>query len=521
MSESREELPVSSGRPRNREWSQTAFQLSILVIAVLGYLWLFWQVRDGRYLPAWSDEFGYYNNTRSYVENGSLKGAILVEENVSPIGQFDTHGFAYTLLHGLIARVFGFHRLNMILFNLACLLLALALIPRFDIGTTQKVALASSILLYMMVPIWLFTYMQETMQIGVGVLAGFMLWKLYGAGEAGRQRRYAVAYLAVLAVASLFRPSWSFAAVGLIPLATNRRQVVFYSGVSVAAVLVSFVYLRLFCAPYSYGLIGKGLAELQAGRPLGFLGLVFSNLATNVRYFFFTVLLWPMGTSESGWVTSRIAVSYVLSKYLLVALCGFSLWRGLARRDKLALAAGAVTGLNLLVLLLLYDARDWVGPRAVAAMFPLLLIALLPCRRLSAVIPLFLLVLFPQAMSFTENVVVFSHRAVAARYDSSPEAVQAFQDIGRQIQEPRLTTVLVSELFYAMDDIPLVALPMRSRAGYPIRYTFNALGGDDLALRKPGFVDYVLVPDTLAGPALDPDHATLLLERVDVTRDQQ
>jgi hypothetical protein len=514
MSAVPEERRVANGVRHVPERSQALFQFAILAIAVFGYLWLLWQIRDGRYMPAWSDEYSYYVNTRSYVENGRLEGAILIEENVSPLGQFDAHGFAYTLLHGLIARVFGFHRLNMILFNLACLLLALVAVLRFDVGAAQKAALASSIMLYMTVPIWLFTYMQETMQIGVGVLAGLLLWKLYAAEAAGRRRYYAVAYLAVLVVASLFRPSWAFCTVGLLPLAANRRQALFISGIVLAAVGASFLYIRFLCASYPYGFLVKAIAELQAGRVFGFLGQLFTNFITNVRYFYITTLLWPMGVSESAWIVSRIGTSYVLSKYILTFLCGFCLWQGFSRRDRLAQAVGIIVALNLLVLLFLYDTRDWMGPRTVAAMFPLLMVGMLRNRRVMAVIPFALLILFPQAMSFTEGVVIATHRHVAAEYESNIGARDTFAEIGRQITEPRLTTVLASRFFYAMEDIPLLALPVRSRAGQPIRYTFNVLGDDELELKKPGFVDYILVPDTIVGTTAEPAHVKLRLVRV-------
>ncbi len=481
--------------------AQVILLVVVLLIAVVAYARFLLAISDGQYMPAWSDEIGYYVNAKSYAETGSLHGAFLLEENVSRIGEHGAHGFAYSLFHGLIAKVFGVHGLTMILTNIAFLVLGLVLVFVQKFTLTRKFVIVSSILLYFMVPIWLFAYMQETIHMFLGVLVGVLLYRIYRCEDGRCRKAHIAVYLICVAVAMLFRPSWSIATAGLIPLAESRgRRIVYIIG-SLVGVFLSFVYASLFLAAYPYGFMVKAAAVLQEGQVFRFIWLLLRNFGANIAKFFFDAPFWPApGVSEAAVDGSRITISYFLSKYLLVGLSAFCLWVGFRKKDRFALAAGLVASVTILMVLVFYDAFDWREHRSLAAMFMLLLIPAAAYRGIGRVVPLLLLLLFPQVVNFTSNCIISVHRRVAVEYDRNPEVVRAFDNLRWQITESRLTTVLYSRDFWQMAGINHLAMPLTNAGGYPIRYTVNLRGGPDLAMKKPGFVDYILVPETVQDP---------------------
>ena len=172
--------------------TETLVLIAVIVAASLCYLWLALSMADGTYLPVSSDEVGYYSRARAFYENGSLTGPFMLEENVSRVGQFSSHGFSYNLFHGLIAKLVGFHPLNAIITNMVFLLLALGLIALQRLPLAQRLFLLAATLLYFTAPLYLFTYMQEAMHLLFGVCAGALLLAAYRAEEASRRRLYVV-----------------------------------------------------------------------------------------------------------------------------------------------------------------------------------------------------------------------------------------------------------------------------------------------------------------------------------------
>ena len=194
-------------------------------------------------------------------------------------------------------------------------------------------------------------------------------------------------------------------------------------------------------------------------------------------------------------------------------------WVGIRKRDRFALAVGILTAVNVLVLFLLYDSRNWIEHRLLAPVFLMMVIALAGRKQLLLLVPVLLLVLWPATANYTLNVMIAPHRYVGLKYERNQEIVREFQNVGNQIPDRRMTTVLGSRFLHSPGDISLMSLPLRSARGYPIRYTFNLDPDedphvDDLTLHNPGFVDYILIPDTLGGPLDDLQYVKLRLERV-------
>jgi len=151
-----------------------------------------------------------------------------------------------------------------------------------------------------------------------------------------------------------------------------------------------------------------------------------------------------------------------------------------------------------------YDAFDWREQRTLGPLIVLLAIAMIPHRRVATVVAVILLALFPQVVSFTQNVVIARHRAVATKYRDSPGYVEQCRGIGNMLHDRKLTTVLVTRRLWPDGDISFLSFPTTNAEGFPLRYTYNMVG-EDLALHKPGFVDYVLTVEPGQGaPGAEP-----------------
>ena len=488
--------------------------IAVLAVGCIGYLRMLPSIADGQYMPAWSDEFAYYQNAKAYAENGRMEAAIILEESVSRIGEFDAHGFAYTLLHGVVAKVFGNHPLNIILANVFFLLAAVVLVVLWRMPTPDRLTIITCLTLYFMVPIWLFTYMQETMQLAFATGAGLLLLSIYRTESPARRRTHVILLLGLLLVASMFRPSWLMCTIALVPLARTRRQLVLCSLGFIIALVASFGYVYLFLAPYPYGFLSKGLAALRTGEVLRFFGLLAGNLATNLHDFFLTSSVYrPFGAAHSAFTRSGIHVVSFASKYILLGLLALLCWRGFRHRDRFRLGVALFVLLNLASLLLFYEAKDWPPYRVLAPMFYISVIALASSVPVRTVLPVLLLVMLPKVLNYSANCVIEPHRAVAARYRDNPAVLREFESVRYRITDRRMSTVLVSRRLYVEGDIPVLALPSTNAAGYPIRYTFN-IHGVDLSLKKRGFVDYLLLPAEAYADGITDDAFSLRLERL-------
>jgi len=324
-----------------------------------------------------------------------------------------------------------------------------------------------------------------------------------------------VLFVGAMVVASWFRLSWMMFLFCLVPLARTRTRALVYAAAAGAGVVAGLVYTSLFHASYPYGFLATLRPALQQGEVLRAVGLVIGNFWTNMLTYFFRPQPFGVAPGMSAGVlsASQIGVAYLGTKYLLAAVVGACLWFGLRRGDRLALAAGVIGLITFLSLFLLYDAYEWREHRSLAPVFYVSAFALASRLRVRTIMTAVLLMLFAPLLSYAATGIIPARRAKAERFRASWVTVEAFDQLRYRIQERRTTTVLVSRGFARLSDIYVLALPLSNAAGYPIRYTFNLLGEEDLEVRNEEFVDYLLVPDVVTGPDGKPSLIPLLFER--------
>ena len=479
---------IEAGVPRSRaELLETLFLVLNLAALLAFYGWLLLPIlRDGGYMPAWTDEYGYVLDARSFAANGTLHAARVKEERVSPAFEASTHGPAYILLQGGIARAFGDPVElsvwpNVVALGIALLLVLLAL----PLERRQRMWVAVLLLLHFAVFLYAFTWMVETFQVTFAVAASVLLVTLYRTDRASRRFRATLAaYAVLLLVLSAFRVSYALWALGLVPLARDRRELVRFAALALLVVVLGIGLMRELSASNPNWPLSRAAAALSRGDAGAALALVVQNVGVNLQRYF-------VGETQG-------LRFYLVMKYVVVATGMVLLVAGVRRDDRLALGACAILAAHLVLLVLLYDANTWREHRHLAPVFYLMTIALVAGRLRIATIALYavLLALFPEIVGYAHARILPERQWMARQWGGSEEARAALGELaaldGRDGDGP--ITVLHAQGFYRNMSVFPLAVPVTSHAGRAIRYTGNLGRTPDTKRFGRLPIDYVLLP---------------------------
>ena len=479
---------IEAGVPRSRaELLETLFLVLNLAALLAFYGWLLLPIlRDGGYMPAWTDEYGYVLDARSFAANGTLHAARVKEERVSPAFEASTHGPAYILLQGGIARAFGDPVElsvwpNVVALGIALLLVLLAL----PLERRQRMWVAVLLLLHFAVFLYAFTWMVETFQVTFAVAASVLLVTLYRTDRASRRFRATLAaYAVLLLVLSAFRVSYALWALGLVPLARDRRELVRFAALALLVVVLGIGLMRELSASNPNWPLSRAAAALSRGDAGAALALVVQNVGVNLQRYF-------VGETQG-------LRFYLVMKYVVVATGMVLLVAGVRRDDRLALGACAILAAHLVLLVLLYDANTWREHRHLAPVFYLMTIALVAGRQRIATIALYavLLALFPEVVGYAHARILPERQWMARQWGGSEEARAALGELaaldGRDGDGP--ITVLHAQGFYRNMSVFPLAVPVTSHAGRAIRYTGNLGRTPDTKRFGRLPIDYVLLP---------------------------
>jgi hypothetical protein len=390
------------------------------VVATFG--WLGARVWWGPYLPssAISDGVGYFMGARSFYLNHSLRAPIVHLDKVSLIGEFYSHGFAYSLINGGAGLVVGWRDDLIIAVNVVLLGIATLFILTRRYGWPWRLALLLLLLTFYLTPTMTFAYMQETVHLLFALTLGHLLMRIVAGEQTRQDRRLVVWYCLFVALLALVRPTWVLWAAGLFAVAGSRRDRL------LAASLfgLGFVYQQLFFAPYPYYTpYAETVAALQEHR-FGdaahafarFLGQNAAKLFSDQFYIFGTTFI---PNACTGGVI-------VLTAYLY--------WRYRFRGDRPALAVALIaTG---------YDVR--AGARIVAVVFILQLVYLVRTKKRAtiAVLVVIQLATFPAVVGMTGRII--GAQASAGEYAVHHRAqLQTVRDLGSAINMGRRATIYV------------------------------------------------------------------------------
>lgn len=464
--------------------STTHWIVAAAVLAIYGGLTIFALHGDG-IAPAWSDEFVYHQSARSFAQNGVMQESILLSESTARWWGLGSHGFAYTLVDGWAYRLFGDSLHTKLVLNALFLLTAATLLLATSKRKPSESRWASLLILLttFVVPTYAFTYMQEVGHLTVAVVLWIVLRWIARSPE--RTLPVGVFFIAVM-VASLARPSWVLALFALLAFAQSKKEIAVYSIVAVVGLFVIAGTMPLFYAPYPFGFLPNALKAVAVEGWGGFAWRVAENVALNLRRYF--------GISGSP------SVAYFAAKYLFAIATAWVLIRGFRTNHRLAIVVGLMAAFQWLALCFFYDAFNWREQRMLAPLGLIVCLAIVhgwPGRPTTVLLAASLLIwiggVFRNAIPMIDE-----HRMAAIELANNPSEALDVARIADAIECDSPTTVLLPFGSFSRPAF-ILGLPVRSRLGFPIRYTMN-LDGDEFARFGKIAVGYAVVPPTSPKP---------------------
>jgi hypothetical protein len=447
------------------------------------------------YLPAneLNDGIGYFIGAKAFYVNHNLGGVTLLGRNVSPVGEFYTHGFFYSLVNGTIALIFGWHDKLIIICNMTLLAACAALILLSRYSWPWALALLLVFLTYYIVPTMTFAYYQEIVQLLIALILSRLLFTIFDMGKTPERRIFVVCYYVIITMAAVMRPSWAFWAFGLVPVGNSKREKIVIGSLAVAYVGLGYLFHKLFYAPFPYFTAMSDLVAAVAGGDIAkALSIEGRLLSSNFRSLF-DGELYVFGQTS-------IPYFYHLIVFLNTTYLYFLFWK---RADRAALAVALVGTVYILIIFTVWQAAS--GVRQIAPVFVLQMVYFVE-RRNSIVVGAFAimqLMMLPAVVALTGQIVDAHVRA--GRYAvENPGRPEALNNLGSAVSIGRRATIFVDETLANEPYPPIVHFALRSADGHPIRYSFDLRASQPMSARRfdSTFLDFVLTPQPLSRPDL-------------------
>lgn len=301
------------------------FALSVLLIAtpvllsvvLLQAAWGVW-LTDA--FPFWSDEIWYWHQAQAFATAGFESGYYTIKEVPAPaeMSPFISWGMFVSIFQGIVAAIFDWQLNTLMLFNLATLTAALALLV-WVLRPTIEQCLMLIAFLAMFSPLWLysFTTMFVVFELGVGagLAVGFIVLLRR---EQPTSRWVWISIVVVLVVASFLRLMWAVFFLPLIVLTAPQIKLSrFVLGIISTALLgLFFAWATIQTgAPYPSALTSQIVANLGSD-PAQALALMVEHVTNNLN-------LLDDGESYEVLYRQQLAVWTVM----LFGLAGFFAWR--------------------------------------------------------------------------------------------------------------------------------------------------------------------------------------------------
>jgi hypothetical protein len=463
--------------------------LLTLVLAVL--MWFAAKAFGGPYLPssAINDGFGYFMGAKSFYLNHTLRGPVLHLDNVSLIGQFDSHAFVYSLINGGAAILVGWHDKLIIAINILLLAICALFVLTRSYAWPWKLAFLLIFLTYFLTPTMTFAYMQEIVHLLLALVIGHLLFIILKSEEPGRKWRLLAGYCMLIAIAALMRPSWAFWAAGLLGIVRSRRDFVVFGSLTLAYIGLGYLFIKLFYAPYPYySPHDQTLAALKELRVVEAMQAYFGFLSENLSKLF----------SGNFYIFGLTHIPNAYT-FLMIGLTGYLFYQFYRYRDRFAFAVACIAAPYALAYTLTFDALS--AGRHMGVIFILQLTYLMKSRKSALVTALAVvqLALFPTVVGITDRVIDVQARAGEYAI-KNPEWVSAVRGLGAAIAIDRPATIYLDNAFHYTEFPVTIHLPLQGADGQALRYSQDLAATLPMAARKfdGGFLDFVLSAKPLA-----------------------
>ncbi len=237
----------------NKSFLTVMFILTPVLLTTV-FIWMFFTATIFDFIPAYTDEVGYWHETLTFVEHGFAGGQYSIGENPAPaeFTRFGVHGPAYPVLYGLLGRITGWEYSSGIVINL--ILTTLALIFLLRTGNPGKKQLLAGIILlgtYWPLLFYLPSNMTESLNQAIAMVLSVLFFRQISNQENNWKLNIVIFSIILLSIP--LRVTWSllFFHFFFFMIFDYRRYKVWGAIViSVGGVLFAFFITKYLYAPF-------------------------------------------------------------------------------------------------------------------------------------------------------------------------------------------------------------------------------------------------------------------------------
>jgi hypothetical protein len=478
--------------------SNTIFNgLAIGVSLVLLFILLLRFISIPHFSAFHEDETIYYSGAKVFAEANSVKARGVISENVSTFFEADWYGIFYPIFFGGIMKITGtsykaFITINILLYLLiAVIILKSKQLDRNERLSLLAITVASPVLLK-----YAFYFMPMVLNVLFALVLIFYLLKVNAASATMNRKDLNAAifkYVLLVLLFSLFRVTYVFWVIGIVPFSTSRKNGISLTVVCFVTVLLIVLYMKFFNAP--------AYAPNVA---------VISYLFQHDFYLFFkSVIHSIISNIEAGPLNFKtVSKPYILPYYFTLLAPFYLVYRyAVKQKNKLLLALSAICLLSNLVSLFFYYLAYGLYMRFSIQLFTTLCFVVIMDKTISNILKqsFILLLLLSSALAIPEQLIEFDQRELSG-VTLQNEFYSAIADLKNNIANQPVTTILVDRTLFVSHPSKEfeLAVPYIAANGGTIRYTYNIREKDPLTLHQKLKINYVLSVDSLKSPNLTP-----------------
>lgn len=424
--------------------------LLILFLVIFRYIFEFSTIKSN-YLPVWSDEIFYYLNAFSFYSNNNLQAALTYNGYGAVILGSDSHGFMYPLVHGGLAKIFGWSNLNMIIFNFTCLLLSILLIYKTKyLNFKNKIFIIVVLLIYPFGFLYNFTFLQESIQILLSIILGREFYYITQSNE--NRVRHIISFLILIIFASLFRPTWFFLIVILIPIAKSKKEFIFFSCLFFISIFISFNFSKYFFE-FVPNFFNYAVHILKQDGIFSFFDVFISHLFKNIKLYIFY-------SEGIVYYFMKMNIIFIFSAFIFLAFL---------KKSNVFLALAIFCFINIFFLMFFYDTFSWREIRFLTPCFYFSVFFIFGDEisdKIKVLYTIFILYFFIYAPidNFKKNRNSFSISKI--------EKIRS--ELVDKIENKSSNSIVIMIDYLPMDyTFDLLALPVKNNKGKQIKYITN------------------------------------------------
>ena len=427
-------------------------------------VFVLWYVMGQGYMPFNEDESIFYNSGRLFYETGSIKGFNCVDEKFSIVFSANWYGIMYNIFYGGIAKITGFNNSYFIWINIVSVILSVPFILMLAPDGNKRFLMLAAFFMFFMVPGYCFTYFPEAPNIFFGIVLTFLLFGIAKNEEAAGLK---ILYALLCFLFALFRVTWIFWLIGLLPFMNNFARRILYIVFTLTAIGLAFLYVQYCSAPYLAQGGGMIMADLMKGHVGDFIKGIFKHLLINIDTYVFVE-----GVHVSRAFLPVKFFSVLVSVWLFISI--FFL------KDKFVKAAALIWLLAMAVMFSVYATVHPYFLKVTASLFLLAFFAVIHSGQkvMLSLLVLALILAFPFVCIETIHTISDRKQAFVEAQTIYAPILKAEREIGAHLMPMRET--IIHTLVYEYYPMPLAFYLCNLPASVPqkqtVRYTVSKYG---------------------------------------------